>query len=163
MNVELFDKRYVYLEWFGELEGKDCILAKTYQDLKDFVNSGNEDRIFKVNKGNEKPFTNGCSECDFCYFDPNLAVKKALIEGKTIQKRDLLNEWVDYINTSRASSFFYNIDWDAHEWRIKPTEEIINYTNETSREPIYILNMHKNDDNICSNVSLYSVDCLVNV
>ena len=74
MDIELFDKRYVCLEWSDELEGKDCILAKTYQDLKDFVNSGDEGRIFKVNKGNEKPFTNGCSECDFCYFDPNLKV-----------------------------------------------------------------------------------------
>ena len=30
MDIELFDKRYVYLEWSDELEGKDCILAKTY-------------------------------------------------------------------------------------------------------------------------------------
>ena len=238
MDIKLFDKRYVYLEWSDVLEGKDCILAKTYQDLKDFVNSGNEGRIFKVNKGNEKPFTNGCSECDFCYYDPDLKVKKAWLEGKTIQKR-VLNKWVDDIDTSRTSSFFYNIKWDAYEWRVKPTEEIwyvifaensflrvslisnlsnirffsgtyeecgkwidehklyaeilsawkdgkiiqykiktndnwsdwvlkeypttnslemcdwrikptkkiINYTNETSREPIYILNMHKKDRN----------------
>jgi hypothetical protein len=239
MDIELFDKRYVYLEWSDELEGKDCILAKTYQDLKDFVNSGDESRFCKANKGREKPFTNIWSECDFCYYDPNLKVKKAWIEGKTIQKRDLLNEWEDYIDTERISLFFYNIKWDAHEWRVKPTEEtwyvifaedsflrvtlitnlnntvffkgtyeecgkwidehksyakilfawkhgkiiqykvkttnnnwsdwvleeyprtdsfeicdwrikptteeIINYTNETSREPIYILNMHKKD------------------
>ena len=37
MNVKLFDKRYVYLEWSDKLEGKDCIIAQTYQDLKDFV------------------------------------------------------------------------------------------------------------------------------
>ena len=85
MDIELFDKRYVYLEWSDELEGKDCILAKSYKDLKDFVNSGDESRFCKVNKGREKPFTNGWSECDFCYFDNNLKVKKAWIEGKTIQ------------------------------------------------------------------------------
>jgi hypothetical protein len=101
-----------------------------------------------VNKGNGKPFTNGCSECDFCYFDPNLVVKKAWLEGKTIQKM-VLNEWEDCLELPRTSSFFYNIAWGIHEWRIKPTtEEIINYTNETSREPIYILNMHKNDGNV---------------
>lgn len=146
MDIELFDKRYVYLEWSDKLEGKDCILAKSYKDLKDFVNSGDEGRIFKVNKGNEKPFTNHWKDCDFCYFDPNLAVKKAWLEGKTIQNL-VLNDWVDYINLPRTSSYFYNIKWDAYEWRIKPTEEIINYTSETSREPIYILNMHKKDKN----------------
>lgn len=146
MDIELFDKRYVYLEWSDELEGKDCILAKTYQDLKDFVNSGDEDRFCKVYKGKEKPFTNLWSECDFCYYDPNLKVKKAWIEGKTIQNC-VLNEWEDYIDTSRTSSYFYNINWDAYEWRIKPTEEIINYTGKTSREPTYILNMHKTDKN----------------
>lgn len=237
MDIKLFDKRYVYLEWSDKLEGKDCILAKSYKDLKDFVNSGDEGRIFKVNKGNKKPFTNGCSECDFCYYDPNLKVKKAWLDGKTIQKC-VLNEWVDDFDTERTGLFFYNIKWDAYEWRIKPTEfwyvifaedsflrvtlitnlnntvffkgtyeecgkwidehksyakilfawkhgkiiqykvkttnnnwsdwvleeyprtdsfeicdwrikptteEIINYTNETSREPIYILNMHKKD------------------
>jgi hypothetical protein len=147
MDIELFDKRYVYLEWSDELEGKDCILAQTYQNLKDFVNSGDEGRIFKVDKGTEKPFTNHWKDCDFCYFDPNLVVKKAWIEGKTIQKECGL-KWKDYIEVPRTSPFFYNIKWDAYEWRVKPTtEEIINYTNETSREPIYILNMHKKDRN----------------
>lgn len=121
MDIKLFDKRYVYLEWSDELEGKDCILAKTYQDLKDFVNSGDEGRFCKVNKGKEKPFTNLWSECDFCYYDPNLKVKKAWLEGKTIQQ-DVLNVWEDYINLPRTSSYFYNINWDAYEWRIKPIE-----------------------------------------
>lgn len=239
MDIKLFDNRYVYLEWSDELEEKDCILAKTYQDLKDFVNSGDEGRFCKAHKGKEKPFTNLWSECDFCYFDPNLKVKKAWIEGKTIQQ-ECGNEWIDYFNLPRTSSYFYNINWDAYEWRVKPTEEIwyvifaensflrvslipnlsnirffsgtyeecgkwidehksyarilsawkdgkiiqykiktnnnwsdwvlkecpitnsfetcdwrikptteeiINYTNETSREPIYILNMHKKDRN----------------
>lgn len=238
MDIKLFDKRYVYLEWSDELEGKDCILAKTYQDLKDFVNSGDEGRFCKVEKGKEKPFTNLWSECDFCYYDPNLKVKKAWLEGKTIQQ-GVLNGWEDYINLPRTNSYFYNINWDAYDWRvkptetwwvifaediflrvsmitnlsntvffsgtyeecgkwidehevyaeilsawkhgktiqykikttnddwfdwglkeyprtdsfeicdwrIKPTEEIVNYTNEISREPIYILNMHKKDRN----------------
>lgn len=149
MDIKLFDKRYVYLEWSDELEGKDCVLAKSYKDLKDFVNSGNEGRIFKIYKGTEKPFTNHCLECDFCYFDPNLKVKKAWIEGKTIQKRDLLNEWEDYIDTSRTSSFFYNIKWDAHEWRIKynlnDTDDIVDYSNYQPTEPRYYLSVNKND------------------
>ena len=122
MNIELFDKRYVYLEWSDELEGKDCILAKSYKDLKDFVNSGDEGRFCEAHKGKEKPFTNLWSECDFCHYDPNLKVKKAWIEGKTIQKL-VLNEWEDYIELPRTSSFFYYIKWDAHEWRIKVMEK----------------------------------------
>lgn len=141
MDIKLFDERYVYLEWNDDLEGKDCIIAKSYKDLKDFVNSGDEGRIFKIDKGNEKPFTNHWKECDFCYFDPNYKVKKAWLEGETIQKL-VLNGWVDDIDTSRTSLFFYNIRWDAYEWRIKPTEE-----NEKCTAPCdnkYVLNMHKN-------------------
>lgn len=115
MNIKLFDKRYVYLEWSDVLEEKDCILAKTYQDLKDFVDTSEEDRFVKVNKGKVKPFTNLWSECDFCYYDPNLKVKKAWLEGKTIQKR-VLNEWKDFTKSS------CNIEWDAYDWRIKPSE-----------------------------------------
>lgn len=121
MDIKLFDKRYVYLEWSDELEGKDCVLAKSYKDLKDFVNSGDEDRFCKANKGKEKPFTNLWSECDFCYYDPNLKVKKAWLEGKTIQQECGLSRWKDYINLPRTSSYFYNINWDAYEWRVKPT------------------------------------------
>ena len=149
MDIKLFDKKYVYLEWSDELEGKDCILAKTYQDLKDFVNSGDEGRFFKANKGKEKPFTNLWSECDFCYYDPNLKVKKAWIEGKTIQIRDLLNEWEDYIDTERVGLFFYNIKWDAHEWRVKPEynfdwDNIVDYPNYQPTEPKYYLSVNKN-------------------
>lgn len=142
MDIKLFDKRYVYLEWSDELEGKDCILAKTYQNLKDFVNSGDEGRIFKINKGKEKPFTNLWSECDFCYYDPNLKVKKAWIEGKTIQKC-VLNEWVDYINTERTSLFFYNINWDAYKWRIKD-DNIVDDFECPIVEPKYYLSVNNN-------------------
>jgi len=121
MDIELFNKRYVYLEWSDELEGKDCILAKSYEDLKDFVNNGDESRFCKVNKGREKPFTNGWSECDFCYFDHNLKTKKAWLEGKTIQQYVLVG-WENYINLPRTSSYFYNINWDAYDWRVKPTK-----------------------------------------
>lgn len=136
MDIELFDKRYVYLEWSDKLEGKDCILAKSYQDLKDFVNSGNEDRIFKVDKGKEKPFTNHWRECDFCYYDPNYRVKKAWLEGKTIQYYSSFNKWKDLslITTGNTKNY---IDWDNYEWRIKPTmKEYKKYTTRrmTNRE-----------------------------
>lgn len=147
MDIELFDKRYVYLEWSDELEGKDCILAKTYQNLKNFVNSGDKDRIFKVNKGTEKPFTNHCVECDFCYYDPNLKVKKAWLEGKTIQ-RLVLNKWKD--DFSITSAFFYDIKWDAYEWRIKPTIK----ENEKHYNT-YVLNIYKNG---CFNLSISKYD-----
>lgn len=148
MDIKLFDKRYVYLEWSDELEGKDCILAKSYKDLKDFVNSGDEGRIFKVNKGNEKPFTNGCSECDFCYFDPNLAVKKALIEGKKVQYYSYFDKWedLDLIGTS-IEDYLDNEDWDEYEWRVKPEynfDDIVDYSNHQPTEPRYYLSVNKN-------------------
>ena len=139
MNIKLFDNRYVYLEWSDELEGKDCILAKTYQDLKDFVNSGDEGRIFKVNKGNEKPFTNGCSECDFCYYDSNLKVKKAWIDGKKVQYYSNFDKWQDLnlIETCDIEDYLHNEDWDEYEWRIKPNEKIAE---------CYYINIHELDN-----------------
>ena len=151
MDIKLFDKRYVYLEWSDELEGKDCILAQTYQNLKDFVNSGDEGRIFKVDKGTEKPFTNHWKECDFCYYDPNYKVKKAWIEGKTIQQECGLSGWKDYINLPRTNSYFYNINWDAYEWRIKPSFKI---------ESTFFVNAHNHDDVFELEISLVN-DCAI--
>ena len=124
------------------LKEKDCILAKTYQDLKDFVNSGDEDRFCKAHKGNEKPFTNHWKEYDFCYFDPNLAVKKAWLEGKIIQYYSSFDKWEDLIlakdcNIEECLAF----NWDKYEWRIKPTEENEKCTDDN----IYVLNMYKID------------------
>lgn len=142
MDIELFDKKYVYLEWSDELEEKDCILAKSYKNLKEFVNSGDEDRIFKVDKGTEKPFTNHCVECDFCYYDPNLKVKKAWIEGKEIQYNSSFNKWTDLALMATCNIKNY-IDWDAYEWRIKPTiKEDEQCT--TFCDNQYVLNMYKN-------------------
>lgn len=64
--------------------------------------------------------------------------------GKTIQcKTKATNEdWIDWV----LEKYPMTDSFEKCDWRIKPTtEEIINYTNETSREPIYILNMHKKD------------------
>ena len=111
------------------------------------MNSGDEDRFCKANKGKEKPFTNLWSESDFCYYDPNLKVKKAWLDGKTIQKECGL-KWEDYIELPRTSSVFYNIEWDAHEWRIKynlnDTDDIVDYSNYQPTEPIYYLSINKN-------------------
>ncbi len=151
MDIELFDKRYVYLEWSDELEGKDCILAKTYQDLKDFVNSVDEGRFCKAHKGKEKPFTNLWSECDFCYYDPNHRVKKAWIEGKAIQYNSSSNKWKDLNLTCDYKKY---IDWDNHEWRIKPIiKEDEKYT--VPCDDKYVLNMHKNG---CFNLSISKYD-----
>ena len=134
--MELFDKNHVYLEWSDNLKEKECILAKTYQDLKDFVNSGDEGRICnKVKKGNNKPFTNDLCECDFCYYDPNYKIKKAFFEGKKIQwkyKRDCT--WNDYCLKSLPC-----YEDSLCEWRIKPT--------------IYFLSIIKIDYQICVSIS----------
>jgi hypothetical protein len=155
MDIELFDKKYVYLEWSDELEGKDCILAKSYQDLKDFVNSGNADRIFKVNKGTEKPFTNHCAECDFCYFDPNLTVKKAWLEGKTVQYYSSFDKWEDLISAENCNIEEYlAFDWNKYKWRIKPIiKENEKYMESCDNK--YILNMRKNG---CFNLSISKYD-----
>ena len=73
------------------------------------------------------------------------SVVSAFLRGDTIQwkPKNRIDEWQDW----KSSEFPTVNTMDENYWRIKPTEEIINYTNETSREPIYILNMYKKDMN----------------
>lgn len=156
MDIELFDKRYVCLEWSDKLGGKDCILAKSYKDLKDFVNSVDEDRIFKVDKGTEKPFTNHWKEYDFCYYDPNLKVKKAWLEGKTVQYYSSFNKWEDLISAEKCDVEEYlAFDWNKYEWKIKPAiKEDEKHTVPCDNK--YVLNMRKNS-NVVLSISKYEV------
>ena len=121
--MKLFNKKYVYLEWDDKLKDKDCILAHSYEDLKDFVNSGDKGRICKAEKGKEKPFTNHWSECDFCYFDPNWEIKKSLLRNEKVQYYSSFDKWQDLNLWESAEDYLDNEDWDEYEWRIKPTDE----------------------------------------
>lgn len=110
--MTLYDKKYVYFEWDDKLEGKEVILARTINDIKEFVNSGDKGRFFIVHKGNDLPFSNGTVDCEFCYYDPYYKFRKAYIEGKQLQFKDPDNgRWEDVIG---APSFA------CDEYRIKP-------------------------------------------
>lgn len=110
--MELYDSKFVYFDWDDELKGKKVIPARNIKDLKDFVERGDEDRFFVVQKGKELPFSNGCCDCAFVYYDPYYEFRRACFEGKQIQFKGT-NDWVDI-----AGVPLFNANPD--EYRIKP-------------------------------------------
>ena len=110
--MTLYDSKFVYFEWDDELEGKEVILARTIKDLKEFVSSGDKDRFFVVQKGNDLPFSNGTVDCGFCYYDPYYEFRKAYIEGKQLQFKNRNGDWEDVSGVP----LFNGVD----EYRIKP-------------------------------------------
>ena len=119
--MELYDKKFVYFEWDDKLEGKEVILARTIKNLKEFVSSGDKDRFFVVQKGNDLPFSNGTVDCGFCYYDPYYEFRKAYIEGKQLQFKNHKGDWEDVIGAPVFTIDEYRI-FTGDEYRIKPKE-----------------------------------------
>ena len=112
--MELYDKKYVYFDWDDKLEGKKVILAHTIENLKEFVNScDNEYRFFSIQKGTNLPFSNGACDCEFAYYDPYYEIRRAYLEGKQLQYKDGDGNWEDVIGEPT-----FTID----EYRIKPSK-----------------------------------------
>lgn len=117
--MELFDKKFVYLEWDPILEGKKVFVADCLADLRKRVIT--DDRRFFgciVDSGFHYTFQapDGLNYA-LCYYDPNYECKRAYMEGKEIQARG---------KGSSDESDWYDVDrpnWlDCQEYRVKPEE-----------------------------------------
>ena len=81
-------------------------------------------------------------------------MKKAWIEGKTIQYYSSFDKWIDLAIVGTCHTEDY-IDWDGYKWRIKPTiKEDEKYTVPCDNK--YVVNMCKNG-NIVLSISKYDV------
>ena len=121
-NMELFDKKFVYLEWDDKLKGKEVFLGDTLPQLRVSVN-GNCNSIQEVSNNLDDdsfyPFISPCgTRYAMAYYDPNYSCKAAYAHGKTIQCK--LNgspfRWEDCTDEPK---------WlDTSEYRVKPEPEM---------------------------------------
>ena len=115
--MELYCKEFVFFEWDDSLKGKKGFFADTINELKAKVKNGFE--LLECHFSNNPTgfhFANSSSNevYQFFYYDPDYEVKKAFMDGKTIQY--LYNdEWIDV-----AHSPLWGLD---NTYRIKPEDE----------------------------------------
>jgi hypothetical protein len=127
--MELFDKKYVYFEWDDKLAGKDVFISNSMDWLKTKVNTCDSDRLVKIKKSKDLSapfhvigFDGNDNNNIFAYYDPNLKVKKAWLDGEVIQIKSK-GEWYDLLNMYLNITDLNELKWDNNEWRVKPIEK----------------------------------------
>lgn len=113
--MELFDKKFVYLEWDDALKGKKVVIGDTLGELKRDLHSELFVSVME-NKG-DYPFTPSENDMNFAmaYYDPNYSCKKAHAQGKVIQCRNKGDD--RWIVTSHPN-------WlDMCEYRVMPEKK----------------------------------------
>lgn len=121
-KMELFDKRFVYLEWNDKLKGKEVFLGDTLPQLRDLV-GGNYNSLSTVSKNvcddTYYPFMSSSGmQHAMAYYDPNYSCKRAYIQGKTIQTRNSNAHW-DWADCQLEPQWK-----DGFEYRVKPEPEM---------------------------------------
>lgn len=115
--MELFDKKFVYLEWDDVLQGKKVFVGDTLPELRRYVEGKNTTfkcGVEKDNSNSDYPFFSSDRYIyyAFAYYDPNYECKVAYAQGKAIQ--------------CRAHDYDYWEDCDIPSWlensnyRVKP-------------------------------------------
>ena len=121
-KMELFDKKFVYLEWDDKLKGKEVFLGDTLPQLRVSVN-GKCNSIQEVTKNIDDdsfyPFISPCgTRYAMAYYDPNYSCKAAYAQGKMIQykPKDSSGIWED----CEGEPFW----GEVCEYRVKPEPEM---------------------------------------
>ena len=122
MTMELFDKKFVYLEWDGALKGKQVLASDNLQCMRRDINDGTAKlRCVEDNSSRDKlyPFKDDRGTLwALVYYDPLYDVKLAWKNGKQIQARSVLYkdaEWID--------SKYPHFDDTCCEFRVKPEKK----------------------------------------
>lgn len=118
--MELFDKKFVYLEWDDVLEGKEVFVADCLANLRRMVN--NNDHY-----GYSECVVDSCVEFPFrvysgitfamAYYDPNYECKLAWKNGKQIQSKSTV-----YVDAEWVDNDFPDWNNPCEAFRIKPDE-----------------------------------------
>ena len=120
--MELFDKKFVFLEWDDVLQGKEVFVADTLPELRKRVESDGAAFKWSVKENSDDnyvyPFISDGGVCyAMVYYDPNYSCKLAYMQGKTIQcklSRIPNDKWEDCV---------CGPEWADHcEYRVKPEE-----------------------------------------
>ena len=125
--MELYDSKYVYFDWDDKLKGKKGLFADNINDLKQAVKDNKIGWFGEILKSSDSdshfPFETidkdgWHAHLRFCYYDPYYELRKAYLEGKQIQFKGNIDNWVDI-----AGIPLFNASPD--EYRIKPEWYII--------------------------------------
>ena len=115
----IFDKKFVYLEWDDVLKGKQVLASDNLQCMRRDINDGTAKlRCVEDNSSRDKlyPFKDDRGTLwALVYYDPLYEVKLAWKNGKQIQARSVLYkdaEWID--------SKYPHFDDTCCEFRVKP-------------------------------------------
>ena len=122
-DKELFDKKFVYLEWDDVLKGKKVLAGDNLQLIRRDVNDGTAkvryvEPYSDSNSSELYPFADDSGTTwSLVYYDPNYECKVAYAQGKTIQCK--LNgspfRWEDCTGKPK---------WlDTCEYRVKPEKK----------------------------------------
>lgn len=120
--MELFDKNCVYFEWDDILDGAICFCGEDIETIKKSLRKENvnlETVIVSKDDYTDEGLPKD-SSYRFVYFDPHYVIKKAFLEGKTIQ----------YIPNGRHNYTDITSEWELDNvlsWckyiRVKPDED----------------------------------------
>lgn len=96
--IEWFDKKFVYLEWKDELNGKEGFVANSLTLLKSEMMKWSPYKI-KHSDNDSFPFYNSIdsSRCaSMAYYDPYIKIKEAFELGKTLEykSKDNYDKWI---------------------------------------------------------------------
>lgn len=125
--MELFDKKFMYLEWDDVLEGKEVFLADSLVVLKRAVML-NEDRLSVEENDGDYPFTSPAGvHYSMAYYDPNYECKVAWKQGKQIQYQSHYSfEWQDCDDPKWSEYYEYRVKPEK-KWRpFKDIQELKN-------------------------------------
>ena len=129
MSMELFEKKFVYLEWDEVLKGKELFVADTLPELRRHVDS--DDTVVKQSvkeNGDDNyvyPFVTSDGEICYAmaYYDPNYSCKRAYMEGKQIQYRNKDSSDQNKDSSDQWKDCSEEPYWaEQCEYRVKPEE-----------------------------------------
>jgi hypothetical protein len=123
--IEWFDKKFVYLEWKDELNGKEGFVANSLKLLKSEMMKWSPYKI-EHSDNDSFPFYNSIdsSRCaSMAYYDPYIKIKEAFELGKTLEykSKDDYDKWIVLPHDHKAvleciESEYYDIrikdDWE---------------------------------------------------
>lgn len=127
--MELFDKKFVYLEWNDCLKCKKVLVCDGLQLMRRQVNDGTAKlRCVEDNSRNSElcPFIDECgTSWALVYYDPNYECKVAYAQGKIIQYKSHYSfEWKDCDDPKWSDKYEYRVKPEEPEKKWRPFKDI---------------------------------------
>ncbi len=150
--MELYNEEFVYFDWDDKLDGKKGFVAQNIASLKSQVNDGPKTMVTLSGSDDDVcPFTYFCDgeiTCDyqFAYYDPYYELRKAYLEGKQLQFKNVNGEWIAVDGAPLFTNDEYRV---KPEYRIKPEVNWNIYLTECESGIFFEITMECKTDSHC--------------